>query len=131
MKADPEPPEEWRLLQRYSSAWAAEADAAYLRAEGVAAEVQAFRDFPGTDHGASLMVDARLEHRARWLLKLEPVSEAELEFLATGTLESQAEGGRSEPDGPRWPKVIVVTVLLLGALLALLQIAGTVGIGER
>ena len=130
MKADPEPPEEWRLLQKYSSAWAAEADAAYLRGEGVAAEVQAFRDIPGTDQGASLMVDATLEHRARWLLKLEPVSEAELEYLATGTLESQSDGAAA-PERPRWPKVIVVTVLLLAALLALLQIAGTVGIGER
>jgi hypothetical protein len=130
MRAEPELPEEWRLLHRYSSALAAEADAAYLRSEGVAAEVQAFADIAGTDQGAQLMIDARLVHRARWLLKLQPVSEAELEYLATGKLARETEAV-AQPGRSRWPKMVVVMVLLLGALLALLQIAGTVGIGER
>ena len=34
------------------------------------------------------MVDAKLAHRARWLLKLGTVSEAELEYLATGKLQN-------------------------------------------
>jgi hypothetical protein len=119
-----------KLLGTYASESAAEADAAYLRSQGVEAEVHASRDIPGTDRGARLMVDEDLEHRARWLLKLEPVSEAELEYLATGTLPPQANA-TAEPDRPRWPKVIVISVLLLAALLALLQIAGTVGIGDR
>ena len=89
-----------KLLGTYPSESAAGADAAYLRSQGVEAEVHASRDIPGTDRGARLMVD--------------------LEYLATGTLPSQ-----------RWPKVIVISVLLLAALLAVLQIAGTVGIGDR
>lgn len=99
-----------KLLGTYPSESAAGADAAYLRSQGVEAEVHASRDIPGTDRGARLMVD--------------------LEYLATGTLPSQANA-TAEPDRPRWPKVIVIRVLLLAALLAVLQIAGTVGIGDR
>jgi hypothetical protein len=97
---------EWRLLNEYSGALAAEA------------------------RGARLMIDASLEHRARWLLKLQPVSEAELEYLATGRLAPETAAAASS-GRPRWPKVVVVAVLLLAALLAVLQIAGTVGIGYR
>jgi len=43
--------------------------------------------------GARLWVDAALAHRARWLLKLGTVSEAELEYLATGKLP---EGGKEQ-----------------------------------
>lgn len=112
---------EWRLLDTYSSVSAAEADAAYLRSEKVAAEVQPIRDIPGAERGARLMVDAKLAHRARWLLQLEPVSEQELEYLATGTLADAAPA----PEAGRRPSAAVVgAILALVALLAILQIIG-------
>ena len=114
---------EWCLLDTYSSVSAAEADAAYLRSEKVAAEVQPIRDIPGAERGARLMVDAKLAHRARWLLKLEPVSEEELEYLATGTLAETAP----EPEaGQRASGWTAGAILALVALLAILQIIGNV-----
>lgn len=83
MPHEPEEPIRWCELTEYPDRWAAEVDAGYLRSGGVAATVIVIDNFPG--HGRSrLMVDAALEHRARWLLKFPPVSEAELEYLATG-----------------------------------------------
>ena len=55
---EPDEPQEWCVLETYQS------------------------------RGALLMVDAKLAHRARWLLKLGTVSEAELEYLATGKLQN-------------------------------------------
>jgi hypothetical protein len=83
---EPDEPDEWCLLETYGDRFAAEADAGYLRSEMVAAKVEVIGEFPGQDRGARLMVDAALAHRARWLLKLPTVSDAELEYLATGKL---------------------------------------------
>ena len=79
-------PDDWCVLDTYPDRIAAEIDAGFLNGSGVAARVENVSDFPGQERGARLVVDARLAHRARWLLKLEAVSEAELEFLATGKL---------------------------------------------
>jgi hypothetical protein len=57
----------------------------------VAAKVEVVSDFPGQERGAQLWVDAALGHRARWLLKLNTVSEAELEYLATGKLPTSTD----------------------------------------
>jgi len=86
MTREPDEPNEWCVFDTYPNAIAAEADAGYLRSEMVAAKVEVVSDFPGQDRGARLWVDAALVHRARWLLKLGTVSEAELEYLATGKL---------------------------------------------
>jgi hypothetical protein len=83
---EPDAPDQWCLLETYADRFAAEADAGYLRSEQVAAKVEVMSDFPGQYGGAQLWVDATLAHRARWLLKLGTVSEAELEYLATGKL---------------------------------------------
>jgi hypothetical protein len=128
MATEPAEPDEWCVLETYPSASAAEADAAYLRSEMVAAEVQPIRDIPGTERGARLMVDAKLAHRARWLLKLETVSEAELEYLATGNLATTGEESVPDPNQRRWSRFMIVAVLVLAALLAILQILGTVAI---
>jgi hypothetical protein len=88
---EPTEPDEWCVLETYGNAISAEVDAGFLRSEHVAAKVEVVSDFPGQDHGARLWVDATLVHRARWLLKLGTVSEAELEYLATGKLP---EGGK-------------------------------------
>ena len=91
MGREPGEPDEWCVLQTYANAISAEADAGFLRSEQVAARVEVISDFPGQDRGARLWVDAALAHRARWLLKLGTVSDAELEYLATGKLP---EGGK-------------------------------------
>jgi len=86
MAREPDEPNDWCVLDTYADRFAAEADAGYLRSEMVAAKVEVISDFPGQDRGVQLWVDAALAHRARWLLKLSTVSEAELEYLATGKL---------------------------------------------
>ena len=88
---EPSEPEEWGLLDTYPARIAAEVDAGFLRSEGVAAKVEAMSDFPGQESGAQLWVDAALAHRARWLLKMSTVSEAELEYLATGKLPDPSD----------------------------------------
>lgn len=79
------------MLDIYADRIAAEADAGYLRSEMVAAKVEVVADFPGQERGARLWVDAAMAHRARWLLKLPTVSEAELEYLATGRLPTSTD----------------------------------------
>lgn len=91
MTTEPAEPDEWCVLDTYADRFAAEADAGYLRSESVAAKVEAVSDFPGQDFGARLWVDAALAHRARWLLKLGTVSDAELEYLATGKLPGSTD----------------------------------------
>ncbi len=77
---------DWRELAHYPSHSAAEIDAAYLRSHGLQARAWVFNNIPTEACGVRLMVESGAEDRARWLLKLEPVSEAELDFLATGKL---------------------------------------------
>jgi hypothetical protein len=91
MAREPDEPDDWCLLDTYGDRFAAEADAGYLRSELVAAKVEVISDFPGQDRGAKLWVDAALAHRARWLLKLATVSDAELEYLATGKLPNPTD----------------------------------------
>jgi hypothetical protein len=91
MAREPAEPNEWCVLDTYADRFAAEVDAGYLRSELVAARVEIVADFPGQDQGARLWVDAALAHRARWLLKLGTVSEAELEYLATGKLPTSTD----------------------------------------
>jgi hypothetical protein len=91
MAREPDEPDEWCVLDTYGDRFAAEADAGFLRSEMVAAKVEVVSDFPGQVRGAKLWVDAALAHRARWLLKLSPVSDAELEYLATGKLPNPTD----------------------------------------
>lgn len=82
MAREPDQPDEWCVLDTYPDRFAAEVHAGYLRSEMIAARVEVASDF----RDAQLWVDAALAHRARWLLKLNTVSDAELEYLATGKL---------------------------------------------
>jgi hypothetical protein len=91
MAREPDEPNEWSVLDTYGDRLAAEADAGYLRSEMVAAKVEVISDFPGQERGAQLWVDAALAHRARWLLKLNTVSDAELDYLATGKLPNSTD----------------------------------------
>jgi hypothetical protein len=96
MAGEPNEPDEWCVLEIYTNAISAEADAGFLRSEQVAAKVEVIHDFPGSNRGARLWVDAALAHRARWLLKLGAVSEPELEYLATGKLRDPRGGTKDQ-----------------------------------
>lgn len=76
----------WRPLADYGSLSAAEVDAAYLRSEGLQARVWNVAALPTESAGYRVVVQADEVEKARELLKSPPVSEAELEFLATGRL---------------------------------------------
>jgi hypothetical protein len=128
MATEPREPDDWELLQTYSSASAAEVDAAYLRSEGVAAKVRPVGDIPGTVDGAQVMVDSTLVHRARWLLKFDAVSEAELEYLATGSLAPPDQEVASETKRRNRSAWVIGAALVLAALLAIAHIAGNVAI---
>jgi hypothetical protein len=97
MAREPDEPDDWCVLGTYPDRFTAEADAGFLRSERVAAKVEVIGDFPGQERGARLWVDAALEHRARWLLKLGAVSEAELEYLATGKLPQPSTDDEHKP----------------------------------
>jgi hypothetical protein len=127
MATEPRDPDDWEVLQTYGSASEAEVNAGYLRSEGVAAKVRPLGDIPGTENGAQLMVDSTLVHRARWLLKFDPVSDSELEYLATGSLAPVQEPiPETKPSSmSAW---VITAVLLLAALLVIAHIAGNVAI---
>src|SRR5262245_27510708 len=127
MATEPRQPDDWEILQTYGTVSAAEVDAGYLRAQGVAAMVRPVGDLPGTENGAQLMVDSELTHRAQWLLKLEPVSETELEYLATGSLSSGKES-IPQTKRPRMSVWLIALVLLLVALFAIARFGGNVAI---
>ena len=75
----PSPPGEWVLFRSFRCAATAQWLAAVLRAEHVPAYVDPQGGaywFPIADH--HLFVEARMVHRARWLLEQNSLSEAEL-----------------------------------------------------
>jgi hypothetical protein len=80
----------WRTLAEYGSLSAAEVDAACLRSEGLEARVWNVVALPSETCGIRVLVEAHQVEKARGLLKFPPVSEAELEFLATGKLPGEA-----------------------------------------
>lgn len=84
---------EWVELASFRSSNEAEIEAAYLRSEGIEAVVTSHRGLP-EDPGKSLLwvLNSSLE-RAKWFRMLPPVSEAELEYLATGELPSLRDSG--------------------------------------
>ena len=86
MPGDLVDPIRWYEIGVYSTQSEAEIDASYLRSEGVTTNVVPFSDAPGQQRQSRLFVDSSQENRARWLLKIPPVGEAELEYLATGIL---------------------------------------------
>jgi hypothetical protein len=102
MPKEPHRPDEYCVLATYPNQLLAEIDAGFLRSEGVAARVGESGAFPSHVPETALWVDASLVHRARWLLKLNAVSEAELNFLATGELPD--ENLNPKPDEPE-PKL--------------------------
>ena len=79
-------PSNWSEFRSYPSASEAEVDAAYLRSEGIESMVTNHSTLPGQPGRAIIWLEHSLHERAGWLLKLPPVTDSELEFLATGKL---------------------------------------------
>lgn len=96
----PDPFAAWHQLAIYPTLSAAEVAAAYLRSQGIPARAELWDKTLGHGTKARLMVEAKTEERARWFMKLEPVCEAELEFLATGEFPKR-QGEAADASPPR------------------------------
>ena len=91
------PTEEWELFKTFPDRFEAERVVGLLESSGVPAYVDYGALGVGLDMKFSVFVDTTLAHRARWILALTPeVTDAELEFLATGKLP-----GSDEPKEPK------------------------------
>jgi hypothetical protein len=70
----------------YEDEVSAEILAGMLRIEGIPVEVRPDSPLPGLVNKVKVLVPGSLAHRARRLIKASAVSEAELNFAATGEL---------------------------------------------
>ncbi len=82
----------WQEFAVYSDAASAEVTAGLLRSEGVPVELIVDQPIPGLIKSVHLSVPADLVHRAKWVLSQVQFTEAELAYLATGTLEPNEKG---------------------------------------
>ncbi len=96
MTPEPDDTPDWSEFRAYPTASEAEVDAAYLRSQGIPARVTVHTPMPGMNGKALVWVPRDSKDRADWFLKLPPVSEAELEYLATGEFP--------HPDGAERPE---------------------------
>lgn len=76
----------WEAIASYSDTISAEATVQLLRLEGVQARVVTDTAILGEARRCEIKVPAELAHRARWLLVSPQLSDAELDYLATGSL---------------------------------------------
>ena len=90
------PTENWELFKVFTDRSEAERVVGLLESSGVPAYVDYGALGVGLEMRFPVHVDASLVHRARWVIALTPdVTDAELEFLATGKLP-----GSDEPTKP-------------------------------
>ena len=88
----PAPEGEWVVFRSYEYPGTAEAIAGILRAQNVPAKVSPPSCLAGIDFRMyDVVVEARLLHRARWLLEEDAFTDAELCYLATGRLPGGEE----------------------------------------
>ena len=80
-------PIEWQAFASYRNPLSAHIVAGLLESEGVPTIISGWSAFPGAIPSV-VWVPQQLMHRARWIAALEPPSDAELSFLATGELHS-------------------------------------------
>jgi len=78
--------DDWQALETFPNHLGAEIVAGVLRADSMPVRIESFGVVPGLEQGSRIMVPAALMHRARWLLAQAKVSDAELDYLATGKL---------------------------------------------
>jgi hypothetical protein len=83
---DLEPISEWIVFRSFPDENAAGALAGQLRSGDCPAEVNPRALGSGVETEFCVFVPRSLEHRARWIVAQLPISDAELEFLATGKL---------------------------------------------
>ncbi|MDA8433462.1 MAG: hypothetical protein M0Z60_10950 [Nitrospiraceae bacterium] len=90
------PFDEWSVIARLPTHAEGEVIRLLLEAEGVRAKTEP-ADALNPRSGIRLLVQSDLVHRAKWVLKDERVTAAELEFLATGRLPERKEGNKRRP----------------------------------
>jgi hypothetical protein len=78
--------EEWQLFKVFSDRVEADRIATFLQSSGVPAYVDHGALGVGLEGEFKVFVATELAHRARWLNSLPEVTDAELDFLATGRL---------------------------------------------
>jgi hypothetical protein len=76
----------WDVVATFSDVPSAQALASLFRAEGVPADVVSDTSLLGEARRCEIRVPSELAHRARWIMSQAQVTDAELEFLATGQL---------------------------------------------
>jgi len=84
--SDLEPISEWVVFRSFPDESAAVALCGQLRSGDCPAEVNARALSSGVETEYCVFVPGSLEHRARWIVSQLPVSDEELDFLATGKL---------------------------------------------
>jgi hypothetical protein len=85
-REDRERRDEWQPFQTFSDRGSAEALAAVLDSEGVPARVESSKLVAGIESRYCVLVPASLAHRANWVLADSDLTDAELDYLATGKL---------------------------------------------
>lgn len=77
--------EEWSIIAKLPNLAEAEVIKLLLESENVQTEIQSV-DSINPHSGVYLLVESNLDHRAKWVLKNKGITDAELNFLATGEL---------------------------------------------
>jgi len=80
------PDEPWTTVVSYTDRISAEAVLGLLAGEQLPCVIASAEHVPGLASDYSVRVPSRLLHRARWILAQSQVSDAELNYLATGEL---------------------------------------------
>ncbi len=83
--------EHWSSVVTYSDRPSAEATLELLSADGLPCFIASNEHVPGLGSSFEVRVPSALLHRARWMLERVQVSEAELNYLATGQLEGEPD----------------------------------------
>jgi len=76
----------WQPFQTFSDRGSAEALVVVLDSEGVPARVESSKLVAGIESQYCVLVPSSLVHRAKWVLADSDLTDAELDYLATGKL---------------------------------------------
>ena len=83
--------EKWQLFKLFPTCVEADRIATFLQSSGVPAYVDNGALGVALEGEFKVFVATELAHRARWLISLPEIPDAELDFLATGRLPSPDE----------------------------------------
>jgi hypothetical protein len=76
--------DEWEPFEVFGDQASAAALVGLLRSEGVPTRIDARSPMPGLNESVRVMVPKSLAHRARWVVAGAAMTDAELDFIATG-----------------------------------------------